>query len=523
MSGATLRKQSVFDSLCKEHKIKRCFTSAYTPSENGRAERANRTLCDTMRCNLIDAHLGWNFWSYAYMSGVVSRNRIPGSRGSLSKFEKFYGRHPNWARLVPFGSSAHISMPHCKQDLDRGEPVRMVGYPLDAKGWIFINADGKIRVSRHARFDLREVRDRQPAFQPGVEATLLPGFPVGLTDRALREKVSKFEDDVIRWSDPTPASDKLLDSKRGFVGRLVHRNFKGVIHRGKVTEYLPPVANDDVDLWHVVHDDGDSEDLNESELAYALDLYESSLKPPPAPPVSVPPMAPKPVSPPPSPTSIMDFDGVTTPVQRKRTGPSFDDLSDADPTCVSDLDRIFAPSFNKRGRIMTDDEARDVIEHSRSQGMHIVFNPEHKKIGKSKKRYEFYKNSHTFDDIEAAVLTPNMKTDDLMHDTARGICKFYTPEDPNCPPTVQLADSSQREYFEFCNAHLTSPQPNVIQRLYELHTAHQFNDNMINEESWHHKLVQLAHVACVSGESKPEYTRALDAFALQTINEVVCG
>ena len=50
-----------------------------------------------------------------------------------------------------------------------------------------------------------------------------------------------------------------------------------------------------------------------------------------------------------------------------------------------------------------------------------------------------------------------------------------------------------------------------------------FSDNMINEESWHHKLVQLAHVACVSGESKPEYTRALDAFALQTINEGVCG
>ena len=58
---ATLRKHSLFDSVCKERNIKRCFTSAYTPSENGRAERANRTLCDTMRCNLIDARLGWDF------------------------------------------------------------------------------------------------------------------------------------------------------------------------------------------------------------------------------------------------------------------------------------------------------------------------------------------------------------------------------------------------------------------------------------------------------------------------------
>ena len=123
---ATLRKHSLFDSVCKERKIKRCFTSAYTPSENGRAERANRTLCDTMRCNLIDARLGWDFWVYAYMSGVVSRNRIPGSRGTLSRFEKFYNKQPNWARLVPFGSCAHIAMPHTKQDFECGEHVCMI-------------------------------------------------------------------------------------------------------------------------------------------------------------------------------------------------------------------------------------------------------------------------------------------------------------------------------------------------------------------------------------------------------------
>ena len=104
-----LKKFSVFDQVCHTHNIRRCFTSAYTPAENGRAERANRTLCDTMRCNLLDSRLGWNFWVDAYLAAVFSRNRVPSTRGKLSKYEQFYGKPPQWSRLVPFGSVAHVT------------------------------------------------------------------------------------------------------------------------------------------------------------------------------------------------------------------------------------------------------------------------------------------------------------------------------------------------------------------------------------------------------------------------------
>ena len=521
--AAALRKHSYFDTVCKKYNIKRRFTSAYTPSENGRAERANRTLCDTMRCNLIGAQLGWDFWVHAYMSGVVSRNRIPGSRGSLSHYEKFYSSRPNWARLVPFGSSAHIAMNHSKKDLDRGEHVRMIGYPVDAKGWVFINSAGKVRVTRHARFDLRDIRDRQPDFQPGVEVTRLPGFSIGLSDHSLRDKVSKFENDIIEWSDPTSKSEKLLALNKSYVGAYVHRDFKGVIHRGVVTAYLPPVTADDVDLWQILYDDNDTEQFTKDELSYAIGLYETSMRKPSICPSAVPVARDKRVAFPVSPVSVMDIDdNILGSSQRKRTGPIFD--SGTSDTVRTNLNDMFTPSFNKRGRIMTDADARNVINNARSKHMNVVFNPSHTKFGKSKHRYEFYKHLTTFDDIDAAVLAEKMSAADLLHDTARGICNYYITEDATCPPTIQLADSSKHDYFEFCNAHLMNgSHSNIVQRLYELRTGHAHEDHMIDDASWHQRLVKLAHVACVSGESKPEYKRALDSFALQTINEVVCG
>ena len=68
---------------------------------------------------------------------------------------------------------------------------------------------------------------------------------------------------------------------------------------------------------------------------------------------------------------------------------------------------------------MTDDQARHVIDHARSQGMSVVFNPDHKKFGKSKKRYEFYKHLTAFDAVDAAVLTPNMDNNDQKRHCSR--------------------------------------------------------------------------------------------------------
>ena len=60
-----------------KHGIKRRLTSAYSPHQNGRAERANRTLFKTMRCALMDSGMKWKYWVDAYFVGLNARNRYP--------------------------------------------------------------------------------------------------------------------------------------------------------------------------------------------------------------------------------------------------------------------------------------------------------------------------------------------------------------------------------------------------------------------------------------------------------------
>ena len=98
-----------------------------------------------------------------------------------------------------------------KSDLDRSKPVRMVGYPMDARGWTFVDSRGKLIVTRHARFDLRHIDERNPDFQPGVEVVQLPGFDIGLTDSELRKRCYNFDNEIVKWSDPT-SCDKAGDT-----------------------------------------------------------------------------------------------------------------------------------------------------------------------------------------------------------------------------------------------------------------------------------------------------------------------
>ena len=105
------KKRSLFDKLCKKLKIARKLTSAKSPNQNGRAERANRTLFSSMRCNLMDAGMGWKYWGDAYRVGLVARNYAPRENGKLSRFERFYGYAPSYKRLMPFGATQALTPP----------------------------------------------------------------------------------------------------------------------------------------------------------------------------------------------------------------------------------------------------------------------------------------------------------------------------------------------------------------------------------------------------------------------------
>ena len=524
-SGPTdkLRRHSLFDSVCDTHNIRRCFTSAYTPAENGRAERANRTLCDTMRCNLLDSRLGWSYWVNAYLAGLFSRNRIPSSKGKLSKFEHFYGKVPAFSRLVPFGSVAHVTILYQKSDLDRSKPVRMVGYPMDARGWTFVDSRGKLIVTRHTRFYLRHIDERNPDFQPGVEVVQLPGFDIGLTDSELRKRCYNFDNEIVKWSDPT-SCDKagdtcptdaipvtpspIRDSPSGIDSSPVSvLDFdEPVVCQRKRTGPSAPVLLSDLknmppNTRIEVRQDNPKSGL--SRIRY--EAYKGS-------------------------STIAEY------LQRsngwkdlkhdfvRRYVRVLDSGSCPGENCA--LSALIAKLSDRKytGTIMTLEEASDIISEARNRDYHIFFDKSHSKFGIRGKRYRQYKYFENFDDVDAGLLIGSMKHDDFISDVAKGICTFYNHiTDDISTSAFNMAPTDRTNLTTFNNKFNDSPtnNPNIIQRLYELRTRE--NLSSIKDKSWHQNLIALAHVACVSGTSRPEYVNALNVFALNTINEVVCG
>ncbi|GJX64496.1 retrovirus-related pol polyprotein from transposon TNT 1-94, partial [Tanacetum coccineum] len=71
------------DTFCKQEGIKRQFTTAYTPQQNGVAKRMYRTLLERARAMLATASLEKSFWAEAVNTACYVINRLPSTAVEL--------------------------------------------------------------------------------------------------------------------------------------------------------------------------------------------------------------------------------------------------------------------------------------------------------------------------------------------------------------------------------------------------------------------------------------------------------
>ncbi|GJT18566.1 putative ribonuclease H-like domain-containing protein [Tanacetum coccineum] len=72
-------KNKVMDDLCREKGIKREYSVARTPQQNGVAERKNRTLIEAARTMLADSKLPTTFWAEAVSTACYNKPMIEGN------------------------------------------------------------------------------------------------------------------------------------------------------------------------------------------------------------------------------------------------------------------------------------------------------------------------------------------------------------------------------------------------------------------------------------------------------------
>ena len=175
--------------------------------------------------------------------------------------------------------------------------------------------------------------------------------------------------------------------------------------------------------------------------------------------------------------------------------------------------------------IMTPLEAKGAIENARKLEYTLSWNQEHKKSGKSGTRYESYKAYKTFDDVDAAVLNKTMLKGDLPYDVQKGLCRLIKPKTQTTKP---IETNDELEAIEINFAGLideispVNPKVGPIERLYQLRSQIR-KDSKIEENDWNSKLVEAAHMGCTMGWNDKGTERAVQQFALATINEIVCG
>ncbi|BBH07042.1 ADP glucose pyrophosphorylase large subunit 1 [Prunus dulcis] len=101
-----------FNVFCVDHGIKRQLTAAYTPQQNGVAERKNRTVLNMVRCLLSEKEMPKLFWPEAVRWGlhVLNRSLTVAVKGKTPE-ECWSEKKPNVEYFRVFGCIANVHIP----------------------------------------------------------------------------------------------------------------------------------------------------------------------------------------------------------------------------------------------------------------------------------------------------------------------------------------------------------------------------------------------------------------------------
>ncbi|GJR36345.1 putative ribonuclease H-like domain-containing protein [Tanacetum coccineum] len=122
-------KNKVMDDFCREKCIKREYSIAKTPQQNGVAERRNRTLIEAARTMLADSKLPTTFWAEAVSTACYAYNRV--------LVVKPYNKTP----YELFRDASYFDSP--SKDVDIGEPKSTADDQKQVKDGLDIENDEK--------------------------------------------------------------------------------------------------------------------------------------------------------------------------------------------------------------------------------------------------------------------------------------------------------------------------------------------------------------------------------------------
>ncbi|GJS56981.1 putative ribonuclease H-like domain-containing protein [Tanacetum coccineum] len=155
-NNGTEFKNKVMDAFCKEKGIKREYSIARTPQQNGVAERRNRTLIEAAKTMLVDSKLPTIFWAEAVSIACYVQNRVLVAKPhNKTPYELFRGFKPALSFMRPFG--CHVTIINTLYSLGKfygkSDEGFFVGYSLDSKSFrVYNTRTRKVEENLHIGF-----------------------------------------------------------------------------------------------------------------------------------------------------------------------------------------------------------------------------------------------------------------------------------------------------------------------------------------------------------------------------------
>ncbi|GJW80772.1 putative ribonuclease H-like domain-containing protein [Tanacetum coccineum] len=154
-NGTEFKNKEVIE-FCGIKGIKREYSNARTPQQNGVAERKNRTLIEAARTMLADSFLPNTFWAEAVSTACYVLNRVLVTKPhNKTPYELLTGKIPIISYIRPFGCHVTIlnTIDHLGKFAGKSDEGFLVGYSLQSKAFRVYNLETKrVEENLHITF-----------------------------------------------------------------------------------------------------------------------------------------------------------------------------------------------------------------------------------------------------------------------------------------------------------------------------------------------------------------------------------
>lgn len=229
-------------NFLQESGIRHQTIVAYTPEQNGTAERMNRTIVEKARSMLLDAGLPTNFWAEAVSTAVYLINRSPAAAlPNITPEEVWSGSKPDISHLKIFGCKAMLHVPRQERRKwdSKSTDCIFLGYYEDSKAYRLMQLDSRKFVKGRDVIFFKTQKTFAQRISQNAQTSSQPTGSLELQEEEERNDEKERDDNGNRDQDDEEEESELEISMSGESSSRNDSSYDTIIEGDRSSDYEP--------------------------------------------------------------------------------------------------------------------------------------------------------------------------------------------------------------------------------------------------------------------------------------------